>query len=83
MQSIMYCPVCGSENTRSYNVWGCVGVCEDFYSCGNCGYFHEMSYSPYHEGIELKPFPYIVKQLVTLLKHHRNLGRLRPGRPHF
>lgn len=83
MERQMKCPICGTENTRLY--WTeCVGVVEDYYSCDRCGYFHEMAYSPYHEGIELMNNPKkLFQQIITLLRHFHKAFKYRLGESHF
>lgn len=52
MKATMTCPVCGADNERVYYDDSSLGTVEDFYHCDQCGYFYEMSYSPYHDGID-------------------------------
>ena len=51
MTAIRKCPVCGRDNTRTYYTLDYSFVCEDYYCCKHCGYFYEMAYSEYYEGI--------------------------------
>lgn len=51
MTKQMKCPLCGTENERTYRTES-VGLVEDYYQCKHCGYFFEMCYSEPHEGID-------------------------------
>lgn len=83
----MKCPICDTENVRQY--WSeSFGVVEDYYFCERCGYFHEMAYSPYHEGIELiyRPIeilPKFFRQVITLLIHFRKARKYKFSKSHF
>lgn len=81
-QKIEKCPVCGADNIREYDTMEFC-VCEDYYLCKRCGYFSEMSYSPTHEGIELRRDLGIIRQIFALLKNWRNIRGLRLDRRHF
>lgn len=83
MKAPMTCPVCGESNTREYWVES-VGTVEDYYFCERCGYFHEMAYSPYHEGIMLLRTPIrIVRQIAVLIKNRKKLNGLKFDCCHF
>lgn len=83
MEQLMKCPICGTENVRQS--WSeSFGVVEDYYSCDRCGYYHEMAYSPYHEGIEWMNSPKrLFKQIITLLIHFRKACRYKFSKSHF
>lgn len=83
MKEIMKCPICGAKNLKIY--WSeYFGVVEDYYSCNHCGYFYEMAYSPYHEGIELMNNPIkIIKQIITLLTHFHEARKYKFSKSHF
>lgn len=50
METIKNCPVCGKSNKYVYHSEE-VGLVEEYYSCSNCGYFVQMTYSPTDEGV--------------------------------
>lgn len=83
MEEKMTCPICGAKNIRRY--WtGEWGVEEDYYFCERCGYFHEMAYSPYHEGIQLSHRPkQLFSQVLTLLFHFPKAAKYRFDECHF
>ena len=45
------CPICSTINKREYYTED-YSIVEEHYFCNNCGYFFEMSYSPFREGID-------------------------------
>lgn len=51
MDVTVKCPVCGKENTRTYQTmeWGY--ICEDYYYCDNCSYFEHQCYSEWINGV--------------------------------
>lgn len=50
MKDIMKCPICDSENERTYYTED-IGLAEEYYNCENCGYFIHMCYSSPVKGI--------------------------------
>ena len=51
MEQMVKCPLCGTENKRTYYSED-VGLVEDHYACTHCGYTEEMAYSPVYVGID-------------------------------
>ena len=51
MEQMMKCPLCGTENKRTYYSED-VGLVEDHYVCKYCGYTKEMAYSPEYVGVD-------------------------------
>lgn len=84
MNKPMNCPVCGTENTRTYYTEE-FGLVEDHYFCRTCGYFSEMAYSPTYEGVDLNTTSLraLFRQLLVLWKYRRNLRGLKIGRYPF
>ena len=83
MEKQVSCHVCGKENMHRYWSECGIGIVEDYYHCDQCGYFWEMAYSPYHEGIEILRFPKCLRQLFVLVKNVKKLKGLRISRSHF
>lgn len=84
MELTQECHVCGKTNKRiHWSEYG-IGTVEDYYFCDRCGYFYEMAYSPYHEGIELMRSPIkIIKQMYFLIKNRKKCRGLKFDRSHF
>lgn len=84
MELTQECHVCGKTNKRiHWSEYG-IGTVEDYYFCEDCGYFYEMAYSPYHEGIELMRSPTkLIKQFIILIKNRKKCRGLKFDCPHF
>lgn len=84
MELTQECHVCGKMNKRiHWSEYG-IGTVEDYYYCDQCGYFYEMAYSPYHEGIELMHSPIkLIKQFVILIKNRKKCRCLKFDQCHF
>jgi hypothetical protein len=87
MDKPMNCPVCGTENTRTYYTEE-FGLVEDHYLCHTCCYFEEMTYSPTYVGIDLNTTSLLalLRQLSVLWKNRKRLlciNGLKIGRYQF
>lgn len=84
MESIQNCHICGKPNIRKHWSEYGIGTVEDYYFCDECGYFYEMAYSPYYEGIELMHSPSkLIKQFFILIKNIKKCRGLKFSHPHF
>ena len=52
MKKMMKCPVCNTENERTYYT-DSGKLVENYYSCNHCGYGFDMCCSPVREFIDL------------------------------
>ena len=84
MELIQNCHICGKPNIRKHWSEYCIGTVEDYYYCDRCGYFYEMAYSPYHEGIELMHSPTkLIRQFLILIKNRKKCRGLKFDHSHF
>lgn len=77
MKRVEKCPVCVEFNHRDFEYCE-LGICEDYYTCKECGYFYTMAYSPVIEGIDVWSgrLKDRARKILLTMKHHNRIKGL-------